>query len=140
MAISTDITPVALNAQYESLADTWDRIETLPNLDTVNLVNETLSAWQDWFWGEYEIWDTNEIYIWVDRYNKLEPIVLEALAQSRLLPEKPISEPKEPGQVIQLPTEYVYGTVHPIQPAGISKGMLWTIGGLLAAIFLSKAR
>lgn len=139
MAISHDINPIELNEVYESLMDVWDRLPELPHPDVVDIVNAVFEQFQDWFWGQYEVWDMSELPTHVDRYNTIQPVIMDWVGQVGTQDEPYQEEPLEPGQVIHLPAEYVYGTVHPIQPAGLSKGMLWTIAGLLATIFLSKA-
>lgn len=136
---SQNYTPEQLNMEYERVGDIWNRLETLPSPDIVDAFNNAFMAWQDWFWGNYEWWNLSEMPVWENRFIKLEQLVNAAAQQTQILDEPVISEPQQPGQVIELPPEYVYGTVHPIEPSGISKSTMWVLAGILATIFLSKS-
>jgi len=137
MAITQQSSPDELNTAYEKLMWIWDRLETLPQQSVTDIVNDTLSKWQDWFWGNYEDWPISQLNLWVERYHILSQVIEDAAKKTTVLPEPPKEQPI--GPIVELPPEYVYGKVVPIKPAGISKGILWTIAGILAVIFLSKA-
>ena len=138
MALPTNTTPMQLNKYYEELMYIWDRLLELPHPDVVDIVNNVFNEFQDWFWGQYERWDMNELPIHIDRYNRIQPVILDWISKTTILDEPVVEQPRTPGEIIHLPPEYVTGRV-PIKPAGISKGMFWTIAGILATIFLSKA-
>lgn len=72
--------PSDLNDLYDQIADRFSLIQrTLPK-DTASLINAELVAWQDWFYGNYDIWPREQISLWIERYELLHDAI-ERLAQ-----------------------------------------------------------
>jgi hypothetical protein len=130
-------TPQKLNEEYEALMYIWDRLSELPDQDTVDIVNRTFNAWQDWYWGNEDYWNLNELPEWENRFVRLQRLIQQAAAQTEIMDEPAEQDPIQPGE--ELPPEYVYGRLPPVKAAGLSKGLMWVIGGILATIFLSKS-
>lgn len=131
-------TPETLNLEYERVGDIWNRLEYLPEQNIVDIVNDAFTAWQDWFWGNYEYWELSEIPVWEHRFIILEKLIDEASKQTKILDEPVTSDPLKPGVITHLPPEYVYGRIPEVKPAGMNKGLMWGIIGILGTILLSK--
>lgn len=92
----------AINERMEALANRLDRVGEGAEPRAVADVNASLSAWQDFYWGELDQWPVSELAIWEGRLPTLEAqiIGLEQQAGRRTTPV--VSAPSTaPTQVLE---------------------------------------
>ena len=72
-----------LNAKWDQLGERFDRLKSIPERE-MKLIRAALSDWQDWYWGNYESWDSVGLQEWQATYVKTAALV-DAVAKKTVI-------------------------------------------------------
>jgi hypothetical protein len=125
----------SLSKSWNAVIDLWDRIENRPDPGVVATVDNSISAWLDFYEGEVQYWFTlgrpvpdalkAQLSKWRDRYNKTRKVVETAASQSKLLFEAPTAPALAPEHIKLAPGEVYDPTTGMIKaPEILIKGMV----------------
>ena len=101
-------TPDTLNEMFEDLSDRLNLLSMDTTQAELRPLNQALSDWQDWYFGNYEQWPSEELGLWQTRFRDTLAGI-EALEQRRGTMDEPIvTTPPSSGPII-LPDEVIVG-------------------------------
>jgi len=121
-----------IGMEMDAISDALNRVGPSASPGLMASLNEALSQWQDFYWGELDQWPVNALAQWEQRLPELRATLAQLQRSAGTQPAPVVSAPKAPGPVTALEPLKVVGT-----------WPLWlkvTAGGVLSLAMYKVAR
>lgn len=106
-----------LNDKFDALSQRFDLLKTVPK-EQAQLINASISDWQDWYWGNLDNWPADELMHWQDVYVKTARLLDEVASHTVMVSDVTQTDDYRPptGKVIHLPPLLVTARPPPAPP------------------------
>lgn len=104
-----------LNEKWEALSDRFNLLKSVPKAEA-RVINAAIAQWQDWYWGQFEAWPSDELLDWQDRYVKTARLLDSAAKKTVVVKTVQQTDSYRPPKPIPIKLPPLLVTARPPKP------------------------